>query len=225
MRLDGKVVLITGAAGGLGRAVTPAFYKAGATVAVVVRQGLPERMEGALMVSGDVTDEADVRRIVAETIQQAGRIDCLVNLVGGFSPGRMTETDVSMWQKMLTMNVTSAFLLSKAVAAHMAQRRAGRILHIAAHAALDPFPGAAAYIVSKSALVGLIRVLALELGSSGISINGILPTTIDTPANRKSMPEADFSKWVQPDAIAQLLIFLASEEGAAVNGALIPIGS
>jgi NAD(P)-dependent dehydrogenase (short-subunit alcohol dehydrogenase family) len=225
MRLDGKVILITGAAGGLGRAVTPAFYKAGATVAVVDRQGLPERMEGALMVSGDVTDEADVRRIVAETIQQAGRIDCLVNLVGGFSPGRITETDLSVWQKMLTMNVTSAFLLSKAVAAHMAQRRAGRILHIAARAALDPFPGAAAYIVSKSALVGLIRVLALELGSSGISINGILPTTIDTPANRKSMPQADFSKWVQPDAIAQLLIFLASEEAAAINGALIPIGS
>jgi NAD(P)-dependent dehydrogenase (short-subunit alcohol dehydrogenase family) len=123
------------------------------------------------------------------------------------------------------MNVTSAFLLSKTVAAHMAQRRAGRILHIAARAALDPFPGAAAYIVAKSALLALIRVLALELGSSGISVNGVLPTTIDTPANRKGMPQADFSKWVQPDSIAQLLVFLASDEAAAINGAFIPVGS
>jgi NAD(P)-dependent dehydrogenase (short-subunit alcohol dehydrogenase family) len=205
--------------------VTPAFSKAGATVAVVDRSGPQERMEGALRLSGDVTDEADVRRIITETIQQAGRIDCLVNLVGGFSPGRLTETDMSVWQKMLTMNVTSAFLLSKTVAAHMTQRRAGRILHIAARAALDPFPGAAAYIVAKSALLALIRVLALELGSSGISVNGVLPTTIDTPANRKGMPQADFSKWVQPDSIAQLLVFLASDEAAAINGAFIPVGS
>jgi NAD(P)-dependent dehydrogenase (short-subunit alcohol dehydrogenase family) len=218
MQLDGRVVLITGAAGGLGRAVTPAFSKAGATVAVVDRHGSQEQMKGRLTILGDVTDEADVRRIVADVIHQAGHIDCLVNLVGGFSPGQVTETDLSVWQKMLAMNVTSAFLLSKTVAAHMAQRRMGRILHIAARAALDPFPGAAAYIVAKSALVALIKVLVLELGGSGISVNGILPTTIDTAVNRKSMPQADFSKWAQPESIAQLLVFLASDESAASTG-------
>jgi NAD(P)-dependent dehydrogenase (short-subunit alcohol dehydrogenase family) len=205
--------------------VTPAFSKAGATVAIVERQGLEEGLNGMLTIRGDVTDEADVRRIVAEVIHRAEHIDCLVNLVGGFSPGQVMETDTSVWQRMLAMNVTSAFFLSKTVAAHMAQRRTGRILHIAARAVLDPFPGAAAYIVAKSALVALIRVLALEIGGSGISVNGILPTTIDTPLNRKSIPQADFSKWVQPESIAQLLVFLASEESAAINGALIPIGS
>jgi NAD(P)-dependent dehydrogenase (short-subunit alcohol dehydrogenase family) len=182
-------------------------------------------MEGRLTITGDVTDEADVQRMVAEVIHQAGHIDCLVNLVGGFSPARVMETEMSVWQNMLTMNVTSAFLLSKTVAAHMAQRRAGRILHIAARAALDPFPGAAAYIVAKSALVALIRVLALELGGSGISVNGLLPTIIDTPANRNNMPQADVSKWVQPESIARLLVFLASEEATVINGALIPVGS
>jgi NAD(P)-dependent dehydrogenase (short-subunit alcohol dehydrogenase family) len=115
--------------------------------------------------------------------------------------------------------------VSKAVAAHMMQRGAGRIIHVAARAALDPLPGAGAYIISKSAMVALIRVLALELADSGVSINGVLPTTIDTPANRQSMPTADFTKWVKPESIAQLLIFLVSNAASALTGALIPIGS
>jgi NAD(P)-dependent dehydrogenase (short-subunit alcohol dehydrogenase family) len=225
MRLDGRVVLIAGATGGLGQAVTPAFLQAGATLAVVARQMPQDRPEGMLMVTGDVTDEADVRRMVAEVIQRAGRIDCLVNLVGGFSPGRVTETETSVWQKMLALNVTSAFLLSKTVAAHMVQRRAGRIVHIGSQAAVYPFPGAAAYIVAKSALVALVKVLTLELGGSGIRVNGVLPTTIDTPVNRTSMPQADFSTWVKPESIAQLLVYLCSEEAAAIHGALIPVGS
>jgi NAD(P)-dependent dehydrogenase (short-subunit alcohol dehydrogenase family) len=223
MRLEGRVVVITGAAGGLGQVVTPAFSRAGATVVAVERHGRPERTDGVLTIFGDVSDEADVRRLVAEVIQHAGRIDCLVNLVGAFEAGRITETDLSVWQKMLTLNLTSAFLLSKTVAAHMVQRRAGRILHIAAHAALNPFPGAAAYIVAKSGLVALIRVLALELKDSGICVNGVLPSTIDTPANRKSMPQADFSQWVKPESIAQILVFLASEEAGSINGALLPM--
>jgi NAD(P)-dependent dehydrogenase (short-subunit alcohol dehydrogenase family) len=126
---------------------------------------------------------------------------------------------------MLSLNVTSAFFLSKAVLPHMMERRSGRILHIAARAALDPFAGAAAYLVSKSALVALIRVLAVETTGSGVTVNGILPTTIDTAANRKSMPDADPSKWVKPESIAQLLICLASDEASTINGALIPIGN
>lgn len=225
MQLDGKVVLITGATGGLGRAVAPAFLNAGARVITVDRHAGSRPAENQRAFAADVTDEADVRRVVADVIREAGRIDALVNLVGGFAMGRLTETDTSLWQKMLSLNVTSAFFLSKAVLPHMMERRSGRILHIAARAALDPFAGAAAYLVSKSALVALIRVLAVETTGSGVTVNGILPTTIDTAANRKSMPDADPSKWVKPESIAQLLIYLASDEASTINGALIPIGN
>jgi NAD(P)-dependent dehydrogenase (short-subunit alcohol dehydrogenase family) len=224
VQLDGKVVLITGATGGLGHAVTPAFLNAGARVITVDRHAGSRRAENQLAFAADVTDEADVRRVVADVIREAGRIDALVNLVGGFAMGRLTETDTSLWQKMLSLNVTSAFFLSKAVLPHMMERRSGRILHIAARAALDPFAGAAAYLVSKSALVALIRVLAVEVANSGVTVNGVLPTTIDTPANRKSMPDTDPSKWAKPESIAQLLIYLASGEASAINGALLPIG-
>lgn len=172
----------------------------------------------------DVTNEADVQRLLNDVIRETGRIDALINLVGGFAVGRVEETDAALWQLMLTTNVTAAFLLSKAVLPHMLERRTGRIVHVAARAALEPFPGAAAYIVSKSGLVVLIRTLSLELAGSGVTVNGVLPTTIDTPANRSSMPDADPSKWVRPESIAQTLIFLASKEASQINGALIPIG-
>ena len=172
----------------------------------------------------DVTDEADIRRLLDKVIQTADRIDTLINLVGGFAIGRVVETDASLWQRMLTMNLTTAFLLSKAVLPHMLERRTGCIVHVAARAALEPFPGAAAYIVSKSGLVALIRTLSLELTGSGVTVNGVLPTTIDTPANRSSMPDADPSKWARPESIAQTLIFLASREASQINGALIQIG-
>ena len=172
----------------------------------------------------DVSDEADVQRLVDDVIRTRGRIDALINLVGVFAMGRVVETDASLWHRMLTINLTAAFLLSKAVLPHMLERRTGRIVHVAARAALEPFPGAAAYIVSKSGLVVLIRTLSLELAGSGVTVNGVLPTTIDTPANRSSMPDADPSKWVRPESIAQTLIFLASKEASQINGALIPIG-
>jgi NAD(P)-dependent dehydrogenase (short-subunit alcohol dehydrogenase family) len=126
---------------------------------------------------------------------------------------------------MIALNLTAAYLLSRAVIPHFSNQRTGRILHIAARAAQDPFPGAAAYIVAKSGLMALIRVLALELAGSGVTINGILPTTIDTPANRMNMPKADPSTWVKPEAIADALLFLASDAAAGINGALIPLGT
>ncbi|MGH7232677.1 MAG: SDR family oxidoreductase [Nitrospiraceae bacterium] len=224
IRLDGKVVVVTGATGGLGQAVVPAFIKAGATVAAVDRHPPPSAADGRFTVAADVADEADVQRAAAEVIRKAGRIDALINLVGGFTMGRLAETDASLWQKMLSLNLTSAFLLSRAVIPHMVERHSGRIVHIAARAVVEPFPGAAAYLIAKSGLVALIKILALELAGAGVTVNGILPTTIDTPANRKSMPNADPSMWVKPESIAELLVFLASEEADAVHGALIPVG-
>lgn len=223
MDLDGQVILIAGGAGALGQTVVPACVRAGATVITADRQ-MPAGSSGTSAMQADVTDEADVRRLVKEVIRKAGRIDALINLVGGFAMGRVEETDAILWQRMLTMNVTAAFLLSKAVLPGMVERGAGCIIHVAARAAVEPFPGAAAYVVSKSALVSLIRTLSLEHAGSGVTVNGILPATIDTAANRASMPNADTSKWVTPDSIAQLAIFLASREAHQINGALIPIG-
>lgn len=224
MRLNGEIVLITGGSGALGQTVAPAFSQAGARVITVDRRLPAAHAEGGLTLQADVTDEADIQRLVTIVMQRAGRIDVLINLVGGFATGRVVDTDASLWQRMLAMNLGSAFLLSRAVLPHMLEKRAGRIMHIAARAALEPFPGAAAYIVSKSGLVALIRALSLELIGSGVTVNGILPTTIDTPANRGSMPNADPSKWVRPESIAQTLLFLASQEASQINGALIPIG-
>ena len=223
--LSGKVVMITGAFGGLGRTVTEAFTKAGAKVVVVSRE-LPEKLpEGLLGISADVTEEAEVQQLMTEALRKTARIDCLINLVGGFAMSRLSETEASVWSRMLSLNLTSAFLLSKETTHHMTKQGSGRIIHIAARAAVDPFPGAGAYIVSKSGLLALIKVLALELAGSGVKVNGVLPTTIDTPANRQSMPNADPNQWVKPEAIAALLVFLASDEADALNGALIPIGS
>ena len=223
--LNGKVVMITGALGGLGQTVTESFSQAGAKVVVVGRE-LPKKLpEGLLGISADVTDEADVRRLMKEAVEKTTGIDCLVNLVGGFAMGRLADTEMSTWSKMLSLNLTSAFLLSREATRLMSKQGAGRIIHIAARAAVDRFPGAGAYIVSKSGLLALIKVLALELAGSGVKVNGVLPSTIDTPANRESMPDADSNQWVKPEAIAALLVFLASDEADSLNGALIPIGA
>lgn len=224
MSLEGKVVLIAGGSGALGRTVVPAFALAGAQVITMDRHPLSGQVEGRQAMQADATDEADVQRLVADVLRRAGRIDVLVNLIGGFAMGRVVETDVAVWQRMLTMNLTAAFLLSKAVLPPMLTRRTGRIVHVAARAAVDPFPGAAAYVVSKAGLVALVRTLATEVAGSGVTVHGLLPSTIDTPANRSSMPEADPATWAKPESIAQALLFLAADEAGQFNGALIPVG-
>lgn len=224
MRLQNKIIVIPGGSGALGQAVVPVCVDAGAQVIVVDRHPRATEAKGVRVMTADITNEADIRRLVETILEKVGRIDALINLVGGFAMGRVVETDLSLWQRMLTMNLTAAFLFSKAVLPHMLQQRTGRIVHVAARAAVEPFPGAAAYVVSKAGLAALIRALALELAGSGVTINGLLPTTIDTPANRKSMPDADPSKWVNPRSIADMLSFLVSDEASQTNGALIPFG-
>jgi NAD(P)-dependent dehydrogenase (short-subunit alcohol dehydrogenase family) len=222
MYMKGKVVLITGGAGALGQTVVPAFVSTGASV--ILGDRTPVQVPGITALKADFTDQTQVRNLVDEVIGTSGRLDALINLVGGFATGRLVETDVSLWQRMLTMNLTSAFLLSQAVLPSMLQHGQGRIVHVAARAALEPFAGAAAYIVSKAGLIGLIRTLSAELEGSGVTVNAVLPSTIDTPANRQAMPAADPSKWARPDSIAHTLTFLASDAASQINGALIPIG-
>ncbi|HKY73179.1 MAG TPA: SDR family NAD(P)-dependent oxidoreductase [Nitrospira sp.] len=220
--MKGKVVLITGGGGALGQTVVPAFVSTGARV--ILGDLNPVQLPGVTALKADFTDQAQVRSLVDEVIRTSGRLDALINLVGGFAAGRLVETDVALWQRMLNMNLTSAFLLSHSVLPSMLQRGQGRIVHVAARAALEPFAGAAAYIVSKAGLIGLIRTLSSELEGSGVTVNAVLPSTIDTPANRRSMPAADPSKWAQPTSIAHAVTFLASDDATQVSGSLIPIG-
>ena len=224
MCLQGKVLVVTGGTGALGRVVTPLLSHAGGKVIVIDRSSPLHEQPNQRGFAADATDEIGVSRVVNDVIKREGRLDVLINLVGGFASGHATETDLTVWQNMFTLNVTAAFVLSKAVIPHMVAQKAGRIIHIAAKAAIDPFPGAAAYIISKASLVSLIQVLALELSDTGVTVNGILPSTIDTPANRTSMLTADPSKWVRPESIAQILVFLASDRADQINGALIPVG-
>jgi len=223
MKLDGKVALIAGGSGALGQKVALAFAQAGARVITVDRDTPSVQAKGRLAIKADVTNEVEVQTLVNDVVRETGRIDVLVNLVGGFATGRVAETDAALWQRMLAMNLTAGFVLSKAVLPHMLERRVGRILHVAARAAVEPFPGAAAYIVSKSGLVALIRALSLEVAGTGVTTNGVLPSTMDTPANRASMPDADPTKWVKPESVAKLLIFLSSDEADQINGTLIPV--
>ncbi len=224
MKLKDKVILIAGGSGALGQTVVPAFTAEGARVFVVShRPGASS--PNVSVVQADVTDETEVQRVVTEVISKAGRIDGLINLVGGFAPGSVIETSLPLWQRMLNLNVTAAFVLSKAVTPHMKQQGTGRILHVAAWAAAEPSPGAAAYIVAKSSLLTLVKVLALELRDSGVTVNAVLPTTIDTPGNRANMPQADRSIWASPESIAQTLSFLASDDAYQISGAAIPVGT
>jgi|SRR5579883_2376766 NAD(P)-dependent dehydrogenase (short-subunit alcohol dehydrogenase family) len=214
-------VLITGAAGGLGTAVAQAFLDTGATVVGVEREWHSTPAFHA--VSADLTTAAGCEKMVAEALKH-GRIDALIHTVGGFGGGSpVSETTDQSWDSMLNLNLRVAFLTLRAVLKPMTQAKYGRIVAIGSRAALDPIPNFAAYSVSKAALVALIKNVAAETKDLGITANVVLPSTIDTPANRKAMPNADFSKWVTPASIANLLVCLASEKSADTSGAVIPI--
>ena len=224
--MKGKVALVTGANGGLGGEVTRALLDSAATVV-----GLSPRIQQsdfehpnftALPASIDTLDAAI--KAVNSVIDRFGRIDLLAHLVGGFAGGSsVAETDDATFKRMFDLNLNSAFHMIRAVLPHMGKNGNGRIVAIASRAAENPGAGVGAYSASKAALVSLIKTVALETKDSGITSNVILPGTIDTPANRKAMPNADVSHWVHPSAIASLILWLASDVGKDVTGAAIPV--
>jgi NAD(P)-dependent dehydrogenase (short-subunit alcohol dehydrogenase family) len=219
----GRVVIVTGASGGLGGAVVEQFLALGASVIGVTRGGMPER-QGLHPVGADLTDAAAARRVVEAALDVGGRVDCLAHLVGGFAMGdAVTETGNSVWDRMLGLNLETAVHMIQAVVPEMLRAGRGRVIAVGAKAALQPAAKMGAYCASKAALHSLIRSLASEVKDSGITANAVLPSIIDTPANRKAMPKADPSRWVRPEAIAQLVAWLASNAAADVSGALIPI--
>jgi NAD(P)-dependent dehydrogenase (short-subunit alcohol dehydrogenase family) len=224
--MKNKVVMITGANGGLGNSVTEAFLDAGATVAGASRKISQDEFKNPNFHAfpAELSTLAAAKKLADEVVQRCGKIDVLVHLVGAFAGGApIGETDDATWQKMLDLNLNSAFHVVRAVLPHIRKSRGGRILAIGSRMALEPQPGVGAYEVSKSALVALIRTLALENKDLAITANIVLPDTMDTPANRSAMPKADTSKWVQPTAVADLLVALAGPAGAAVSGAVIPV--
>jgi NAD(P)-dependent dehydrogenase (short-subunit alcohol dehydrogenase family) len=232
-KLDGKVVLISGATGALGSAVTREFARTEARLALTGRSeqklerlaaevGLPA--ERIFTAPADVTQADGVRDLVEATVARFGGVDALLNTVGGWGGGKTVgETEMEEWERMLTLNLRTAFLLSRAVLPDMLETGWGRIVHIGSKTAIAPRARQAGYAVSKMGVITLTETIAAEVKGSGVTANVILPSIIDTPANRKMMPKADPRKWVEPARIAATMRFLCSDDGASINGARIPI--
>jgi len=208
-------VLITGASGGLGAAVYKAFVDAGMQVTGAARSGSD--------LAVDLTNAEGAAAMIDAALER-GPLDALVHLVGGFAGGSsVAETDDKTWDGMIELNLRATFLAVRAALKPMIAAKHGRIVVIGARGAVEPMPNFAAYAVSKAAVVALVRNVAAEVKDLGITANVVLPSIIDTPVNRKAMPNSDFSKWVTPDSIARLLVWLASEGAGDVSGAVIPI--
>lgn len=224
--MPGKTALVTGASGGLGTHVTKALLDAGYAVvglAPKIRQSDFDHPNFTALPAA--LDSLDAAKKAAESvIARFGKIDVLAHLVGGFAGGKtVADTDDANFQRMFDMNLNSAFHMLRAVIPHMRKAGSGRIIAIGSRAAEDPGPTVGAYSASKAALVSLIRTVALENKDAGITANVILPGTMDTPANRKEMPGADTSQWVQPASVACLIVWLAGDAGKDVTGAAIPV--
>jgi NAD(P)-dependent dehydrogenase (short-subunit alcohol dehydrogenase family) len=224
--MTGKVVLVTGANGGLGTHVTQAFLDAGATVIGTSRkiQQTDFKSSNFTALAAELLTGEDARKLVGQVVARFGRIDVLAHTVGGFAGGQpVAETDDATFQRMFDVNLNSMFHMLRAAIPVLRKAGNGRIIAIGSRAALEPGAGVGAYSASKAAMVSLIRTVALENKDAGLTANVILPGTIDTPTNRKAMPNADFSKWVRPATIASLIIWLAGDAGKDVNGAVIPL--
>ena len=232
-RFEGKVVLVAGGTGGLGHAVTLAFLEEGAKVVATYRKQEEfdvlksaagtngSRLEGYTI---DATDEAAVRQLVEKIVGKHRRLDAMVNTVGGYAGGtKLWELETKVFDQMLALNLRSGYALARAAVRVMLKEGHGAIVNVAAKAAVDHAAGAAAYAASKSAAVALLDSLAADLRGSGVRINTILPSIIDTETNRKAMPKADFAKWPKPEEIARVIVFLCSDDAKVIHGAAIPV--
>jgi len=223
--MQGKIVLVTGAKGGLGSFVTERFLADGATVVGASRSikqsDFPNPRFTAMAV--DFSNASAVRTMVDQIISRFGKIDVLAHIMGGFSASTIGETDEKTWMELLELNLTSAFHALRAVIPHMRKAKYGRIVAVGSLAATEPHAGLGPYVVSKTALATLIQTAALENADANITANVVLPGTMDTPTNRASMPNADFSKWLKPVDVAGLIRMLADENAGLINGTLVPI--
>jgi NAD(P)-dependent dehydrogenase (short-subunit alcohol dehydrogenase family) len=218
-------VLVTGGAGGLGTAVVRRLVSDGWRVVVPV-EGEPAGLDPhAMAVQADLMDPTAVAGVIAvAAAEPSAPLRAVVNLVGGFAAGgRVHETPVETFEAQLRLNLRPTYLVTAAVLPYLLEAGGGSVVCISTRAAVKPFSGAAGYITSKVALLGLVDALAAEYRDDGIRVNALLPSVIDTPGNRAGQPDADFSRWVPPEQIAEAIAFLCSDASAATSGAHIPV--
>lgn len=230
-----KVAVVTGATGALGRVVAKLLLERGVRVVASYRTDakLAELLEAVgdlwsnvTPVEADVTDEDSVKNLVAKAVDKHGRIDFLFNIVGAYEGGSdVAGIEESVWDSMMNVNLKSVFLCSKAVLPVMVQQNYGRIVSVSSRTAVESGRRArsSAYAVSKAGVIVLTEAIAEEVKKYDINVNCVMPSTIDTPSNRRDFPKADFSKWVDPKDIAEVMLFLVSDASRVVSGAAVPV--
>lgn len=233
MKTKNRNVLITGGTGILGSTVTKAYLVQGDTVAVTYlfdnevdrfKQHNPELFEKVTFLFANVTEESDVQKTIQKFVTQFGHLDVLVNIVGGFVGGISTaELEEDRWNFMMNLNLKSVFLCCKTVLPYMTGRGYGKIVNVSARAGLKGEAGLSAYCVSKGGVRTLTESLAAEVMDSGLNVNCIMPSIMDTPMNREAMPDEDHTRWVKPEDVAKVIYFLTSDDASIINGAAIPV--
>jgi NAD(P)-dependent dehydrogenase (short-subunit alcohol dehydrogenase family) len=232
-RFSQKVAVVAGGTGGLGHAVSLAFLAEGAKVVVTYREkrefdalkreagGNGSSLSGFMV---DVTDEAAVHQLFEKILAEHGRVDFLVNTVGAYAGGvKLWELDTKIFDQMLALNLRSGYMLAKVAIPAMLKQKSGSFVNISSKAAVDHGAGASAYAAAKAGALALMDSLAAEVKGSGVRVNTVLPSVIDTEANRRAMPDADFGKWPKPAEIAHVILFLCSDEAKLIHGAAIPV--
>ena len=222
--MDEKVVVITGASGALGKVVAEAALARGARIAGVdyAASQLPATEKRIELGGVDLSDAVSAKKAIDAAVAHFGRLDALVNIAGGFAFETVADGDPQTWQRMYALNVLTALNASRSAIPHLVASGAGRIVNVGAMGALQAGSGMGAYAASKAGVHRLTEALAAEW-KGRITVNAVLPSTIDTPANRASMPRADFAKWVAPQELAEVILFLVSDAASAVTGALLPV--
>ncbi len=231
--LNAKTAIITGATGNLGQSIARLLHESGVRLALIDRgvgrlqelyPGWDDSSQSVFLESIDLTDAADVSRAVMRVVEVFGRIDVIINAAGGYRSGKpLHETTDQDWTFLMDLNAHTVLNVCRAVIPIMLQQGSGKIINIAARSGLKGTRQAAAYAVSKSAVLRMTESMSAELKHNGINVNAIIPGTIDTPANRELMPDADFEKWVNPDEISKVIRFLISDDADAIHGALLPV--
>lgn len=231
--MNDKVVLVTGGAGNLGRSVTRAFLEAGARVAVpFYKTDQPTALDRLSSEFGerlhsfalDLTTERGAEQAVRQVVEWGGSLAAVTHLVGGFTGGtRLADTPIEIWTRMVDLNMTSAYLVARFAIPRLLETGGGAFVFVSSRAAFEGRAERAAYSATKAGLVSLAKAIAEEYGDEGLRSNVVVPDTIDTQANRRSLPETQQRRLTQPDAIARVILFLASAEARAINGAAVPV--